>query len=89
MEKLDQKVQEAVSKAMEGLDERVARAVERASERAVEKLAPKQGVTSEEGRKQPLAATGSLGGKYPPPLRGDERLSLTIENLRPASHPGE
>ena len=59
MEELDQKVQEAVSKAMEGLDERVARAVEK----AVEKLAPKQGVTSEEARKQPLAATGPSGGK--------------------------
>ena len=59
MEELDQKVQEAVSKAMEGLDERVARAVEK----AVEKLAPKQGVINEEGRKQPVAATGSSGGK--------------------------
>ena len=44
---------------MEGLDERVVRAVEK----AVEKLAPKQGVTSEKGRKQPVAATGHSGGK--------------------------
>ena len=78
MEELDQKVQEAVSKAMEGLDERVARAVEK----AVEKLAPKQG--NSPWRLQAPQKVNNL-----PPLRGDERLSLTIENLRPASHPGE
>lgn len=63
MDELDQKVQEAVSKAMEGLDERVASAVNK----ALEKLAPKvkQVDSSEEGH-----SSSSGLGKQPSPVSG-------------------
>ena len=61
MGELDQKVQDAVSKALEGsVDERVAQSVNK----AIEKLAPgKQKDTSEERKTPPSSAPGSSGGK--------------------------